>query len=163
LAGSITRYSKNALQDLGSALLRFAHPEGDEKTVEELEALIERIERSPARTSIKAPRIHDAAKRLGAERVLELVAKYDAGSPAQALADEFEIGISTVLRLVRSQGGNVRGHGVSDEVRAEARRLYESGLSVQKVADRLELTKTVALRTIQKSGAVMRPQKNKPR
>jgi transposase len=76
--------------------------------------------------------------------VSELVAKYETGSPAQALADEFGVGISTVLRIVRSQGGAVRGHGVSDETRDEACRLYHSGLSVQKVADRLELTQSTA-------------------
>jgi transposase-like protein len=94
--------------------------------------------------------------------VSELVAKYEAGSPAQALAEEFEVGISTVLRIVRSRGGTVRGHGVSDKTRDEACRLYEAGLSVQKVADQLELTQSTTLRTLTRAGVAMRKRKNMP-
>jgi hypothetical protein len=139
-AGSVTRYSNYSLEHLSAALSRFATPHPDEKSLEQLEALFQKIATSPRKQAKSAPRIHDAARRLGPERVRELVAKYEAGSPAQSLAVEFEVGISTVLRILRSQGGAVRGHGVSEEIRNEACRLYESGLSVQKVPDRLELT-----------------------
>ncbi|MFB2556784.1 hypothetical protein [Herbiconiux liangxiaofengii] len=163
LAGQVTDYSNTSLEHLAAALNRFASPEAGEKTLEELNALFCLVSSSENVRPVTTPKIHDAARRLGAERVSELVAKYEAGAPAQTLANEFNIGSSTVLRLVRTAGGRVRRHGVEDEVRDEARRLYESGLSVQKVADRLGLTQSTTLRTLTRAGVTMRMRKNLPR
>lgn len=50
-------------------------------------------------------------ERLGAERVVAMTAAYRAGASTRELAERFEVGLSTVTRLLRRQGVEIRPRG----------------------------------------------------
>jgi transposase-like protein len=157
VAGSVTRYSNQALEGLTAALARFAAPQHPEKTLEELEGLLERIRATPQRVEpVAEVRIHNAERRLGPEQVEHLIARYASGMSAQAVAREFNIGAATVLRLVRRAGVAVRDGRPSPATIAAAVALYKSGLSVQKVADQVGVPKSTLLRELKRAGVAMR-------
>lgn len=151
LAGVVTDTSNlTSAEALVEALYLFANPEHPEKSLEELEELL-------AQTMAGTPRPAIATKRrLTPERIADIVAAYEAGGSAQAVGQRCDVGVSTVLRLVRREGGTVRNQPMPRNVLIEGVRLYESGMSLQKVVDRLEVSKSSLLRGFKEYGVELR-------
>jgi transposase len=162
IAGSVSDYSNQALQTLVEALAIFSRPQHPEKSLEELRALLDQLLSGQARPPVAAPHIHNAERRLGEERAAELVVAYTSGKAATAVAADFEVGVSTVLRLVRRAGADVRKQAPSAEEIREAEHLYREGASLARITERLGIPKSTLRRTLIDAGVVMRAAK-KPR
>lgn len=162
LAGVADRHSKKSVDLWGEALARFARVHGSQRTPEQIRSLIERIESTPPSSTLPQPaHIHAAERRLGKEKMQALVERCESGLPARLVAAEFDVALSTVLRLVRRRGGEVRTHGkVTAEIVNKAGQLYGEGLSVQRIATRLDVPKSSLLRAMKDSGMVLRPPKH---
>jgi transposase-like protein len=153
LAGSVRRYSNQALEQLTEAFGRFARPQHPEKSLVELQRLLEDIRSSSPRSTRPARvRAVNAERRLGDEQVARLLARYSDGVAAHSVGQEFGVAAATVMRLVRKHGAAVHDLGPSEDVMTQAAKLYESGLSVQKVADRLGFDKSTMLRELKAHG-----------
>jgi hypothetical protein len=81
-------------------------------------------------------RTHQASKRLGHRGVAQLVADYEAGEPTTALMSKYDLGKGTVLRLLRSQGVDIRHQSLTDDEVQQVVLLYAEGLSLARVGDR---------------------------
>lgn len=158
------RHSKNSVETWSQALLRFSTLHGRERNPDQMRALMERIDSTPldALVSPAQPvRVRAVERRLGKERVRTLVERYESGVPTRLVAKEFEVSLSTVTRLVRRRGGEVRTNArVTAAVVAEATRLYSQGESVQRIATKLGVPKSSLLRVMKKAGVQLRPPKH---
>jgi DNA invertase Pin-like site-specific DNA recombinase len=137
--------------------MRFARPVHPEKTVEELEAMLERIKAEPRRETKHRPGFQELSLRLGDEVMDEIVRRYEAGEGSPTIAREYGVAPSALIRALRARGVRIREQVLSDEVVARAAQLYESGLPVQRVADELHVAKSTLLRALKKAGVQMRP------
>jgi DNA invertase Pin-like site-specific DNA recombinase len=161
LAGSVKGYSNQAMSLLAGALGRFAQPVHPELTLEELQQLLERIRASEPRAAVPGRvRSVNTERKLGEERVAELLARYTDGTSAHAIGLEFGISTASVMRLVRSHGLEPHDRVVSDEIVREAAKLYDSGLSLQRVADQVGTNKSTVRRALLDAGFSLRPPKH---
>lgn len=158
LAGLVTPYSNQAAAEaLVEALYVFSTPRHLEYSLEELEKLYSDIQSNPAPIREEpTPQARNAQRRLGPERVKEVVEKYAAGRSSQSLGKEYGVGPNAVLGMVRRSGGVLRNQPLDDATAQKAVRLYESGLSLQRVADRLQKPKMTIRRELLRRGVVLR-------
>jgi DNA invertase Pin-like site-specific DNA recombinase len=137
--------------------MRFARPVHPEKTVEELELMLERIKAEPRQQTPPRPGFQKLDLRLGDETMDEIVRRYNAGEGSPAIARDYGIAPSALIRALRVRGVRIREQVLSEDVVARAAQLYESGLPVQRVADKLHVAKSTLLRAMKKAGVQMRP------
>jgi len=95
-------------------------------------------------------------RRLPQQTLDELVARYLAGLPTPQLCREYHLGKSTVLRLLRDRGVQMRRQGLSPEQLPRAVQLYESGWSLVRVAGQLGVSARHAQDRPRGAGVVMR-------
>lgn len=155
-AGLVVAYSNQDIEALTAVLARIARPVHPEKTVEELEALLKRIRTNPVERVPTPSRSHRIDARLEPEQLDAIFDAYAAGDSATAVAAAFGVSESSVKRLVRQRGGEIRLQPLPRNLIAKAAALYESGMSVQAVADELRVPKSTLLRTLKKHGVQMR-------
>jgi AraC-like DNA-binding protein len=105
--------------------------------------------RPPARTT-RSLHKKQAQHRLDAEEVDRLLERYRAGTKINALASEFQISRTTVMKHVE-RAGAPRRRGVILEHLDEARRLYESGWSLAKVGEHFGVDASTVGYTFRKS------------
>lgn len=120
----------------------FARPVHPEKTLEELQALLARIEKSELRAARPEPVRAVSMERLDDKQLAELLARYEAGASANEIGLELGVAAASVMRIVRKYGLTVHDRFPSDPVVRKAIGLYESGLSLQRVADRIGYSKS---------------------
>jgi hypothetical protein len=68
--------------------------------------------------NVKPP--HEAVRRLGPERVAELVHGYEQGTPTTELTRRYRLSKGTVLRLLREQGVVLRNQPLDARAAIEA-------------------------------------------
>ena len=136
---------------------RYANPRFPERTLEELQRLIEKL--SHTRPSEAEPEavIRDVNRRLGSKTIARLVADYRAGTPTTQLTVKYGIGKSTVLRLLEDAGVPMRRQPISDEVTIMAVSLYEAGKSLAAIAREVGQAKQSIRLALLKAGVEMRP------
>lgn len=83
--------------------------------------------------------------------------RYAAGETSTALAAEYGVAKSTILRLLRESRVVVRRQPMTPEQVSEAARLYESGLSLSQVAAQLSVNQETMRVAIIASGNMLRP------
>jgi transposase-like protein len=94
---------------------------------------------------------------LNASNRAELVAAYASGTPASDLAARFGVHRSTVWKLAFQAGLVTRRPELSDEVRAEAARLYESGFTLVQVSERFGISDEGVRSAVVAVGGTIRP------
>jgi len=72
--------------------------------------------------------------RLGPDQLDAIVARYKAGETTTALAREYAISHSSILRLFSQRGVQTRARGLTPEKEREALRLRSEGLIIRDVA-----------------------------
>lgn len=95
-----------------------------------------RPELSSASTPVKASR-RALDLRLGSDQLDAIVARYGAGETTTALAREYAISHSSILRLLKQRGVKTRARGLTPEKEREILRLREQGLIIREVAKRV--------------------------
>ena len=89
------------------------------------------------------PSLRQKPTRLTETQRSELIERYQAGEPANALARQFGVDRRTATRIIRRGGVEVR-YRVEADVET-ARELYESGLSLSRVGDQLGVSARTVL------------------
>ena len=92
-----------------------------------------RPELDSSSTPVKASR-RALDLRLGPDQLDAIVTRYEAGETTTALAREYAISDSSILRLFSQRGGQTRVRGLTPEKEREALRLRAQGLTIRNVA-----------------------------
>lgn len=129
------------------------HPE---KTVEELEALLNHIRSSAPRPKQKVPRVHALERRLDKSSIDEIVQRYEAGDSSLVIAADYNVSSSALIGLLRSRGVTIREQPLTSDLVQHGVALYRSGLTVQQAANELGVAKTTLYRAFKKAEVVMR-------
>ena len=103
------------------------------------------------------PRVKRGWNRLSAEDQASVVTRYGRGETSTALAEEFGVAKSTILRILRENRVVVRRQSLTPEQASEASRLYESGLSLSQVAEQLQVNQETMRVAIIAAGVTLRP------
>lgn len=86
-----------------------------------------------------------------------MVARYSNGETSTALAQEYGVAKSTILRILREAHVVVRRQPMTTEQVNEAAQLYEAGLSLSQVAKSLDVNQETMRTAILKAGVQIRP------
>ena len=139
---------------------RYSQPRGLEKTLEQLESLVEAARNGRARAGQNDSLPYRLKQRLGEAVVTEIVEAYERGVGAESLARQHKISKSALLELLRDQGVSIRPWlATSGDQNEEIVRLYESGQSIYGIARTTGIAKTTVNRVLKRAGVVMRPSK----
>lgn len=103
------------------------------------------------------PRVKRGWNRLNAEQQAAVVTRYSNGATSTALAEEYGVAKSTILRILREARVVVRRQPMTPEQVNEAAQLYEAGLSLSQVAKRLDVNQETMRTAILKAGVQIRP------
>lgn len=88
----------------------------------------------------------------------EIVRKYSEGAATStALAEEFKVAKSTILRILRENSVVVRRQPLSGKQVTEAKRLYKSGLSLSEVAEQMSINQETMRVAIINAGVELGP------
>ena len=101
-------------------------------------------------------RIHAAQKRLGPERLAQLVADYQAGHPSTTLMQTYGLGKGTVLKLLRQHGVQLRCQGARTIDIEQATELYQSGWSLKQLGALFGCDAETVRKTLQAAGVELR-------
>jgi transposase-like protein len=138
----VHRYSKHDLTGVG------------------LDRLAELLGRNEARQQSTSPlrQRYKLQQRTGlAELTVQLVVDYQAGVSTTDLTRRYNLGKSSVLRLLHDAGVAMRNRPLSEAQIAQAIRLYEAGMSTSRIASGLALNQSTVWRTLKARGVAMRP------
>ena len=96
-------------------------------------------------------------RRLQPGIIQEIVRKYEAGAMTPALCAEFGLSKTSVLRLLREQGVDLRRRPLTDEQVAVAAEMYASGLPIATIAAHFDTSYNNVRQRLIKAGVRMRP------
>jgi hypothetical protein len=115
-------------------------------------------QRAPRAEETEPPiyQVHRLEARLGAERVEEIVRRYQAGESARSLANEYGVAPSALIRLLRERNVVVRRQIVTPEQEATMAREYEAGATIAELERMHDFSHGAVLRALHRSGAEMR-------
>lgn len=95
--------------------------------------------------------------RLSGEDQAVVVARYKDGVTSAALAADFGVAKSTILRILRDARIGVRHQSMTTDQVSDAARLCESGLSLSQVAKCLNVNQETMRVAIFATGVMLRP------
>ena len=96
-------------------------------------------------------------RRLDPQTINELVARYTAGEGSGDLSTEIGISKSGLLRLLRTEGVNLRKQPMTPRNANRAAWLYESGLTITEVVEQIGYFYSTVRKSLNESGVAMRP------
>ncbi|WP_156495971.1 hypothetical protein [Microbacterium sp. T32] len=85
-----------------------------------------------------------------------MVRLYSSGATSTALAGDFKVAKSTILRILRENGVVVRRQPLTAKQVKEAKRLYGSGFSLSEVAEQMKVNQETMRVAIIKVGVELR-------
>lgn len=101
-------------------------------------------------------RAHELSKRLGTEKVSEVVRRANAGESARSLSRELDVANSALTRMLREEGVVIQKRKVSVEDEAVLAREYEAGATIAELEARHRLSHGAVLRALHRKGVEMR-------
>lgn len=125
-------------------------------TPDELQKLAEVGDRDDGSSTPALYRAHELSKRLGAEKVGEVVRRAVAGESARSLAEELGVAASALVRMLREQGVPIQRRKVSEEEERALARAYEAGNTIAEPEKQFRLSHGAALRALHRAGVEMR-------
>lgn len=146
-----------SLLSLVGLIGRYSKPRGLEKDLDQLQHLLERAKRnSNALSPTAAAKVRNITRRLGNERIMELVADYEAGLTTIALMAKYELSKTSVIHLLEANGTTLRRQGLNEGQIAVAVALYESRHSLGEITTQLQLPRESIRRALIDAGVTMR-------
>jgi transposase-like protein len=97
------------------------------------------------------------SRRFSRHEIAEIISRYGAGQSTPALARDYGIAKSALLRLLHSEGVPIRKQAITPADTARAVQLYESGLSITEIVEQVGYSYNTVRKSLHESGAVMRP------
>ena len=103
-----------------------------------------------------SPRRQELSRRLGREKVAELVQRFEAGESALSLAKEVDASNSALIRVLRAQGATIPERHVTDEESAATANDYRAGATLREIEAKHGFSHGAVLRSLHRSGVEMR-------
>ena len=125
-------------------------------TPEELRNLAVPGSRGDGSSEAVSYRAHELSKRLGTEKVSEIVRRANTGESARSLAREIDVATSALVRMLREQGVVIKKRKISEEDEVVLAREYEAGATVAELEARHRLSHGAVLRALHRKGVEMR-------
>lgn len=125
-------------------------------TPDELRKLAEVGGRDDGLSAPVSYRAHELSKRLGSEKVSEIVRRANAGESARSLANELGVANSALTRMLREQGVTIQKRKVSAEEEQTLARAYEAGHTIAELEKQFKLSHGAVLRALHRMGVEMR-------
>ncbi|HET6910693.1 MAG TPA: helix-turn-helix domain-containing protein [Mycobacteriales bacterium] len=95
--------------------------------------------------------------RLGTAAVFQLVADYESGASMAELQDSFGLSKSSVSRLLRESGAQLRRQPLGADLVARIVEHYQAGLTIREIGAEMGLPKTTVRDALTRAGVTMRP------
>ena len=125
-------------------------------TPDELRKLAEVGDRDDGSSAPVLYRAHELSKRLGAEKVSDIVRRARTGESARSLAEELGVAASALVRMLREQGVPIQRRKVSEEEERALARAYEAGNTIAELKKQFKLSHGAVLRALHRAGVEMR-------
>ena len=125
-------------------------------TPDELRKLAELGDRDNGSSEPVSYRAHELSKRLGAEKVNEIVRRATAGESARSLAQELGVANSALTRMLREEGVVIRKSRVGADDEQALACAYEAGYTIAELEKQFKLSHGTVLRALHRSGVEMR-------
>lgn len=125
-------------------------------TPDELRKLAEVGDRDDGLSEPISYRAHELSKRLGAEKVSEVVRRAVAGESARSLAEELGVAASALVRMLREQGVPIQRRKVSEEEERALAQAYEAGNTIAELEKQFKLSHGAVIRALHRAGVEMR-------
>ncbi|MDL9980069.1 hypothetical protein [Microbacterium candidum] len=106
-------------------------------------------------------RPHELAKRLGAEKVDELVRRAQAGESVRSLAREIGVANSALTRMLRDRGVTISKRRVNDHEMAAMAKEYVAGVTMAELEQKFGLSHGAVYRALHRAG--IEPRASAPR
>ncbi|TQO21454.1 hypothetical protein FB385_0256 [Paramicrobacterium agarici] len=103
-------------------------------------------------------RPQELSKRLGAEKVAELVHRVETGESVRSLAEELGVASSALTRILRTQGASIAKRKVSDATARQMAKEYEAGATMREIEAKFGLSHGVVYRALHRVGIEARAQ-----
>lgn len=144
--------------DFVEVIGRYSNPRGLEKTLETLQSLLGRATRSPsARAEPIQAKVRSVVRRLGQERVDELVADYEQGRTTTELTGVYGLSKASVIQLLERNGITLRRQPPTREQVTRSVELYEAGHSLAAIERIVQVPRESIRRALIDAGVTMRP------
>jgi Mor family transcriptional regulator len=141
---------------------RYANPRYPEKSLEELQHLLELARSEQVSVGELQPTvIRNIKRRLGRELIAELVAAYESGVTTIELMQRYDLSKTSVLKLLREAGVTLRRQPMTSNQVEHAQQLYESGNSLATVAEKVQMPTESVRRSLLEHGVQMRPRQGR--
>lgn len=96
-------------------------------------------------------------RRLSPDVVREIARRYADGEHTPQLCQEYGISKGGLLKLLRTEGVQLRRQPVPERVVTEAARFYEGGMAIASIAKRLDVSREALRRAMLSAGITLRP------
>jgi hypothetical protein len=135
---------------------RYSKPRPREKDLDKLQHLLERATRNPnAQPATTDAKIRNITRRLGHERIKELVADYDSNLTTITLMSKYQLSKTSVIYLLEANGVTLRRQGLTEDQVATAVSLYKDH-SLTELTRQLRLPRESIRRALIDAGVEMR-------
>ena len=125
-------------------------------TPEELRNLAVPGDRGEGLSETISYRAHELSKRLGTEKLGEIVRRANAGESARSLSRELGVANSALTRMLREEGVVIRKRRVSPEEERVLAAAYEAGNTIAELEKQFKLSHGAVLRALHRAGVEMR-------
>jgi hypothetical protein len=130
------------------------YPHRSLKALQKLRDKAESGARAITSTSRTAYRID---RRLGSERVANIIAAYKAGATASSIATDHGVSQTALVQLLRDAGVPIRRQALTEDQVAQIVDLYEQGASTYEIERATGIPKSTVGRALNHTGVQMRP------
>jgi transposase-like protein len=118
--------------------------------------LTDKSAKTQVRTRDPLLNTHRLDRRLSAETIAELVQAYQDGASTPQLRQRYELGQSSVIKLLHEHGVVMRNQGLADEDLSIAAELYRGGETLAELGQRFGVSPNAVRRALVSAGVVMR-------
>lgn len=119
--------------------------------------LADKSAKTPVREITPLPQTQRVDRRLSAETIAELVQAYRDGAGTPELRQRYGLSQGSVIKILRSNGVEMRGQGLADSDVSIAAELYRSGATLAKLGERFGVSPNAVRRALDAAGVAMRP------
>lgn len=142
---------------LAQAVAEYAtlkYPHRSLKALQKLRDKAESGARVPTSTSTTVYRID---RRLGSERVADIIAAYKAGATARSIATDRGVSQTALVQLLRAADIPIRRQALTEEQVTQIVDRYEQGASTYEIERATGIPKSTVGRALNQAGIQMRP------
>jgi hypothetical protein len=137
---------------------RYSNPRYPERTLAELENLVTLVNSAEDAPALRrSTSIRDVARRLGQEQVGQLIHDYESGAESTELMTKYGLSKASVLKLLKTNGVEMRRQAMTPGQLESAISLYENGMALVTISKQVRAPRETVRRALVDAGVALRP------